>query len=95
MKFEVNEKFVGASLTNDEEVLALIAMESLDEIKKYSLVSSDLDINKWKLECYVDEEDVESDEEIEVDSDYTEYDSDDNESYDLESDYENSDSEYI
>lgn len=95
MKFEVNEKFVGASLTNDEEVLALIAMESLDEIKKYSLVSSDLDINKWKLECYVDEEDVESDEEIEVDSDYTEYDSDDIESDDLESDYENSDSEYI
>lgn len=69
-------------------------MESLDEIKKYSLVSSDLDINKWKLECYVDEEDVESDEEIEVDSDYTEYDSDDIESDDLESDYENSDSEY-
>ena len=95
MKFEVNEKFVGASLTNDEEVLALIAMESLDEIKKYSLVSSDLDINKWKLECYVDEEDVESDEEIEVDSDYTEYDSDDIESDDLESGYENSDSEYI
>lgn len=95
MKFEVNEKFVGASLTNDEEVLALIAMESLDEIKKYSLVSSDLDINKWKLECYVDEEDVESDEEIEVDSDYTEYDSDDIESDDLESDYENSVSEYI
>jgi len=94
LKFEINEKFVGASLTYDEEVLALIAMESLDEIKKYSLVSSDLDINKWKIECYVDEKDIESEENLEVDSDYTEYDSDDNESDDLDSDYVNSDDEY-
>jgi hypothetical protein len=31
-------------------------METLEEIKKYSLVSSDLDVNKWKFECYIDEE---------------------------------------
>ena len=61
----------------DDEIQALIAMESLEEIKKYSLVSSDLDVNKWKFECYIEEEENESDEEIEVDSDYTEYNSDD------------------
>ena len=70
-------------------------MESLEEIKKYSLVSSDLDVNKWKFECYIEEAENESDEDIEVDSDYTEYDSDDLDSEEFDSEFSNTDDEYF
>jgi hypothetical protein len=95
LNFEINEKFIGASLGGDDGIQALIAMESLEEIKKYSLLSSDLDVNKWKFECYIDEEENESDEEIEVDSDYAEYDSDELDSDDMDSQFSNSDDEYL
>jgi hypothetical protein len=95
LSFEVNEKFIGASLGGDDGIQALIAMESLEEIKKYSLVSSDLDVNKWKFECYIEEVENESDEDIEVDSDYTEYDSDDLDSEEFDSEFSNSDDEYF